>query len=593
MNNDEKTTEGTKAINRRSFLKGAIAAGAVAASGAALTACSAGAQNASEGTSASSGAEQDGVVTADILKQKWSFEIATEPIADSEIDETFEADVVVIGAGTAGLLTANSAADQGLKVHVVTASEFPVSRGGSNNATYSKAMERVGLPRTSLRHMQKELLNGAYNMDTKKWGRWYNNSENAMNWVIDIMENAGYVTGIEETTPVDPESLFAIPATSHGWMKPDDLNGPAMGQPFLVQEFADRLAKMGGAVFYKNIGKQLVRGGVANGTEGRVDAIIAQREDGSYAKYIGTKAVVLATGDFSANRDMMARYCPSYVDAISDDMYDTPPNYDAGFQHTGLYKGEGHQMGLWVGAAWQKAFPNCHMGGIMSPGPTKGYATHWGLIIDDNGERFIDEYSVAPVAGESILLQDKSVAYAIWDTGYATNPGSWSSANTLMWPPVGEEIPYPSAEIETAAWDERVDAGMYVKGDTIESVIEQLGLPASTIETVNRYNEYARSGEDLEFHKRPDMLFEIKEGPFYGQKAEGKMCMTVLGGLRTNAYMQVCDVDDEAIPGLYNVGTMVGDVFKGSYTFMTCGANLGINCITFGYLTGQYIAENE
>lgn len=69
--------------------------------------------------------------------------------------------------------------------------------------------------------------------------------------------------------------------------------------------------------------------------------------------------------------------------------------------------------------------------------------------------------------------------------------------------------------------------------------------------------------------------------------------LTVLGGLNTDANMRVLDADDEPLPGLYNVGTMVGDMFATNYTFMTEGANYGANCIMFGYLTGKYIAENE
>ena len=69
--------------------------------------------------------------------------------------------------------------------------------------------------------------------------------------------------------------------------------------------------------------------------------------------------------------------------------------------------------------------------------------------------------------------------------------------------------------------------------------------------------------------------------------------LTVLGGLNTNVNMQVCDAEDKVIPGLYNVGTMVGDMFAGTYTFMIEGANYGMTCVTFGYLTGKYIAENE
>ena len=55
--------------------------------------------------------------------------------------------------------------------------------------------------------------------------------------------------------------------------------------------------------------------------------------------------------------------------------------------------------------------------------------------------------------------------------------------------------------------------------------------------------------------------------------------------------MQVCDADDQPIEGLYNVGTMVGDLFAGRYTFNIQGANYGMACVTFGYLTGKLLAE--
>ena len=67
---------------------------------------------------------------------------------------------------------------------------------------------------------------------------------------------------------------------------------------------------------------------------------------------------------------------------------------------------------------------------------------------------------------------------------------------------------------------------------------------------------------------------------------------TVMGGLRTNENMQVCTDDDQPIPGLYNVGTMAGDMFANIYNFRMQGHNYG-QCLCFGYLTGKYIAENE
>lgn len=57
--------------------------------------------------------------------------------------------------------------------------------------------------------------------------------------------------------------------------------------------------------------------------------------------------------------------------------------------------------------------------------------------------------------------------------------------------------------------------------------------------------------------------------------------------------MQVCDADDIPIPGLYNVGIMVGDMYANIYTFMIEGFNYGACCLTFGHLTGKYIVENE
>lgn len=585
-------TQECRGIGRRDFVKAALATGAIAVSASALGGCSA---------EPSQGAAVDtaGPLTAEILGQKWSFEIVPEPIPEADIAETIEADVVVIGAGVSGLVTANSAAEDGLKVVVVSASTAPVSRGGSNNAIYSKAMEQAGLPRTPAWQILKEVFYGSCNMDTKKWYRFYNNSEMTMNWAIDLMEAAGHKCGIEVTTPTDLDSLWAVPATSHGWLNEEGL-GTAMGQPIFANRLAQRLTdELGGAIYYENVGKQLVRGGTANGTSGKVEGVIARRADGSHVRYMGSKAVVLATGDFSANRDMMAKYCPSFVSAIADEVFDAPTNYDASFQYGGLMKGEGQQMGLWVGAAWQKSFPNCPMGGTMMPGPSWGYGSHWGLLVDRHGERFIDEYAVSSAAGPIVGLQDGGLAYAIWDAGYAYHTGC--STAGLDGAPIGDPRAVdPAPEEMIAMWDSVVEGGAgafgpanYVKADTVQGVIEALGLPASTIDTVERYNSYARDGADLEFHKRPDMVHEIKDGPFYGAAgAPGKMILTVLGGLRTNVNMQVCDEADEPIPGLYNVGTMVGDVFYGNYSFMVCGANYGMNCLTFGYLTGKHIALN-
>ena len=576
-------------ISRRSFLKGGATAAIGAGAAMSLGGCS---PKAEGGAPSAAGASGDGMNAAR-WNEKWSFEIPPEAITDDQIVDTVEADVVVVGAGTSGLVVANTAAEAGLDVVVVSASEKPVARGGSNGVVYCKVFERDGLDRIDPSMIEKEIYCAANKVDQKKWYTYYAHSEESANWAIDLMEQAGYKVISEENTPMDPKSLYFQPRSAIGWAAPESMElepeyqnlGTGMAQPLFVKRLAEYLVEQGGRIDFKNIGRQLVRGDVPNGTEGRVTGIITEREDGTFAKYVGTKAVVLATGDFSANRDMMYKYAPNVAHYIEDDVYDGETDYDIGFSKGGLYKGDGQRMGLWVGAAWQKA-PNCLMGSYTRvPGPTIYYGNHWGLLVDRNGERFMNEYCSRNLASETIYLQDGSTAFAIWDTAYArhfrTSTG-WmnDSANS-------------DDEATIKQWDEFVENKAYVKGDTLEEVIDQLGLPPSTIDTIKRYNDLAAAGNDEDFHKPADVMYEIKEGPFYGAAPAGSNILTILGGLRTNIHMQVCDSDDNPIPGLYNVGTMVGDAFCGTYTFQVEGANYGMNCLTFGYLTGKYIAENE
>ena len=583
-------------LDRRNFLKGAAVTAVGAMGAATLAACSPANKADKDAEAASAGApDGESYNTAATAQRKWAFEIPPEPIAEADIKETIEADLVVVGCGTAGLMTANSAAEAGVDTIIVSASMKPTCRGGSNNAVYCKAFEAQGYPRVPVEQYEKEIFCQTHKVDQRKWYQHYNHSEEAMNWTIDLMEKAGYGITIEIGTPDDEDSLYLQRTAAVGW----DLNGqtpPEEGleivtgkmQPLLVWELARHLEEdLKGTIYYKNVAEQLVR---EDDNTGRVSAVVCKREDGTYAKYVGKKAVVLATGDFSGDRDMMRRYCPETADYVSDDVYDKDPDWDQGFKYGGIYKGQGQKMGLWVGAAWQKSFPNCTMGAYWGPGPRNLYTNHLGLLVDRDGQRFMNENCVGPLASQNIMMLPEKKAYAIWDAGYAKHEavsGDWTNDSMMT----GDE----AVAAAVASWDKAASGAnkTYVKGDTVEEVVEKLGLPKEAVETVKRYNELAAKGADDDFHKDAKHLHPIEEGPFYGEMTDVFGFLTVMGGLNTNVNMQVCDADDLPIPGLYNVGTMVGDVFAGTYTFMIEGANYGMNCVTFGYLTGKYIAENE
>lgn len=574
----------TATMSRKSFIKASAVAGGSAAMGAAFGgAISAHAEEAS-GEGGSTGA-----LTADSVRgQKWAFEIPPQAIEESEISTTKEADVVVVGAGTSGLCAAISAAEEGLSVILFAMGAAPVGRGGSNFAFHSKYRESLGLePINPSPYLYHHMLGCTFDIDEDKWFKWYQNSETTMNWLIDIMAETGeYDLNLEQYTHdyIDDElSPEYTPLGTHGWFLPDS---PAVGdgQPLVTRRLGEKAAELGVTLDYNTRAVQLVRGGVCNGTEGRVDAVVAIDPDGNYVKYVGSKAIVLATGDFSRDRDMVAKYAPQAYDWITN--FDAGDDFDpeAGKIYGGLYTGDGQKMGLWVGAAWQKAYPNAAMAGTRFAG-----ADDIGFLVNSKGKRFMNESLCGTYATNQYKHVFGKTVYEIWDTAYATAGDPWPKRKT------GYLTPLMTPEEVIEDWETKVADGTYYKADTLEELIEQMGLPAETLEEIEKYNGYAQAGEDLEFFKRPEFLHTISEPPFYGAVADPSKptFLCLMGGLRTDLDMRVCDADDNPIPGLYNVGTMVGDCYGNVYSLKLGGHNLGMNCICFGYLTGKFIAENE
>ena len=185
-------------MNRRNVLKGAAltAVGAVSATTLAACAPTASSDKQDEILPATGGDQYNTAATA---QRPWAFEVAPDPIPADQIAETIEADVVVVGCGTSGLMAANSAAEEGLDAIIVSASTKPTSRGGSNNAVYCKAFQAQGYPRVPIEQYQKEIFCQVHKVEQRKWYLHYNNSEEAMNWACDLMEKAGYGIDIERS----------------------------------------------------------------------------------------------------------------------------------------------------------------------------------------------------------------------------------------------------------------------------------------------------------------------------------------------------------------------------------------------------------
>jgi succinate dehydrogenase/fumarate reductase flavoprotein subunit len=574
-------------ISRRGFLTGAgAAAGLAAAAGMGLTGCA-------PASSGSKAASSDAALTASAAsKQKWSFETAPSMPADSEIKQTYQADVVVVGSGVSGMCCAVSAAESGCDTIVVSAGTKAVGRGGSNQAIGSKYQKQMGIEDSvEARREQTMIEQIAATMfcDKRKWARWENNSGAFMDWMVGKMTAKGLKVSLEPAY-VDPDGVLSSPAASHNFWNDSQPLGVFYGAPLIAQAYADTFANdLGGKMYFQHNAYCLVRD---DNSKGRVSAVIAKNADGDYVKFEAKKAVVLATGDFSKNEDMMARYCPYVYGKMKDKLMFGTPDYDVEMNYSGLMDGRGQQMGLWVGAAWQKTFPTpCAINGGAT-GPAHCVVDNfWGINLASDGKRFMNENTNFAYAAYAKLQLPEQTVYAVWDTAYASTQSEWETLGCT----VGEVngIPKSTPDKLITSWDQMVQSGSYVKADTLDALLAKLdGLDVDQAKaSIATYNGYAEKGMDEEFHVNPKLLYPIKQGPFYGSKSTGATFLSTMGGLRTDAGMQVCEDDDTPIQGLYNVGSMIGDFYANSYNFGFPGQNLGGACGCFPWLLGRDLAK--
>ena len=571
----------SKNLSRRDFLKGTAAtvAGAAALGLVGLNVPSAHAEEAPE---------EEFLTAESYANRKWKFEVMPKeyPIPDDQISQVFTNEIVVVGSGMSGLTTAVSAQEGGADVRVISAGARAISRGGSNHAIGSKKQKELGIdysPDTeSGRHAAKvEKHSASCYIDERKWSNWINHSGEAMDWMIDKMASKGLHVALEPGY-VDPDGILTVPPGSHSFWNEKQPFGMLFGAPLCAQAYADIFTENGGVIDFKTKALYLIRD---DNNTGRVSAVVAQNLDtGEYIKYEATKAVVLATGDFSKDPDMMAKYAPWAWKLYKNSIDTTKVNYDVELAYNGLYAGDGHKMGLWVGAGWQKTYPNAPMINCGAGGPTvNSIDNFWGINLTSDGRRYHNEVTNFSYGAIALLQLPDHIAFSVWDSQYAYIQDKWETFGC------------------TVNDENNVEAGSYWKADTIEELVDMMGFTGqareNAIKSINDYTRYAEQGCDEEFHVAPSALHPIKTPPFYATRTRfGMNAMTFLcvtGGLRTNEYMQVCQDDDTPIDGLFNTGIMTGDYYAGTYNFVMPGQNLGGVCNCLSYVLGKRLADKD
>lgn len=276
-------------------------------------------------------------------------------------------------------------------------------------------------------------------------------------------------------------------------------------------------------------------------SDGRVCGIVV-REAGEERCIRARRAVILTSGGFIWNDEMLSRYAPR----LRLGQYKTGTETD---------DGSGIRMGMAAGGA------AIHMAeGDISLVIFPPVTLKEGIYVNRVGQRYLNEDAYLGRAGEYALLQQEGHAYLVVDDACFAQPS---------------QFPISVAAV----------------GETIAELEAELGMPDSSLQrTVSYYNEHARKGADPLFHKNSKWLRPLDQAPFgaLDLRVENMVyCIFTLGGLHINAAGAVQNPAGESIPGLFAAGRTTSGLAKRGYS---SGISLGDSSF-FGRRAGKMAAD--
>ena len=555
--NEEGIMKEAKGISRRSLLKGAtLGAAGVAAMG--MFGCSP-ASSSAEGGSDAKGGESG----------KHTWEVKPEPITD--IAETVDTEVLVIGAGYSGTCCALNAAENGTKVILVEKDNVPNGHGvGGTGAVGSRVLDEMGIKLDKSLEMERWVSTCGGRCRESLVGKWFRESERCMNWLLDVAESDGAkcMVTVGSRSAVHPEA-DCYHMISGGQTTNDNLSIAN----YIEYLFIAKAEETGNfELVYNSPAVQLVQD-----ESGKVTGAICETENG-YVQYNASKGVVLATGDVSYNDEYIDEFAPiakKVMTRLCSDQGNT---------------GDGHNMAAWAGGTFQDG-----------PWPTMMHPQAAGmfhgpfLFVNPDGKRFMNEATwVQGKCVGTMVNGGYDHCWSIFDANFeADNTASLEHGGGMFWDgfrAVGST--YADASASHAATVEKgieSDPENYKKADTLEELLSQLDVDVDTAKaTIERYNELCKAGEDTDFFKESHFLFPVEEGPFYATRVAPGL-LAVVGGIHISDNFEVLDAENNPIEGLYAIGNCSGDMYAYDYPINVQGNSHG-RCLVEGKCLGEQLA---
>ncbi len=443
-----------------------------------------------------------------------------------------EADVIIVGAGAAGMTAAITATENGANVIVLEKSNVlggntVCAANGINgadsavqlaNETYVEKEASV----EGLEHLQMNNEDARENL-VKAFAE---NSGETLDWLSSLGVN--FEVDIQEDERNSDQNYYMVKDTTDG--------STAIT---MINRVSAKLKDLGITVYYSMDAHDLVQDD--NGT---VTGVIATDANGEEITFSG-KAILLATGGFGQNSELVGQYNEHLANAVTDEVAPTT--------------GEGLLMALSVGADTAnldaiQTFPAVIPGyGMILPFNLPGGFTPDALYVNNSAERFTAEAFEIP---DAILAQDKGEVYCVFD-----DSGMNDGLQNLM------------------------NLGYVQSGETAEELAEKLGIDGTVLQTtIDSFNEDIADGTDDAFGREQNL--NPIEGTLYGYRF-GVGAHYFMGGVLINEKTQVIDTEGNPIDGLYAAGEVTGG-FHG--TFRVDGSGLG-DSFTFGRIAGRELAE--
>ncbi|WP_288875975.1 flavocytochrome c [uncultured Fusobacterium sp.] len=468
--------------------------------------------------------------------------VKTEKVAKLK-QEIVNEDVVVIGAGGAGLVAAIEAKLNGAKnVAVLEKMAFAggntLISGGEYAAPNNWIQEKKGI-QDSKDIFYNDILKGGDNEGDPKLVRVLaDNALDGAKWLRDYVD----------VTFEDRQLFFGGHSVERS-LVPKDATGVEMIKKLLAK--ADEL---GIKVYYETPATELIV------DKDRVVGVKAESATTDYT-FNAKNGVIIASGGFGSNVQMRMKYNKDIDDSILS-------------TNTVGITGDGIVMAEKVGAKLEdmqfiQTYPTCD--------PISGALLYFGdvrlaggsILVNQEGKRFVEELQRRDVISMAIKSQPGSVAYQFCDQAQVDNSG------------VAE---HHKGEVEYL-----FNNKLLVKANTIKEAADFFGIDAKELEkTVDKYNEYAKNGKDLEFNKRGKLTPFDKNGPFYIMKAVPAVHHT-MGGLKIDENARVINQNGEPIKGLYAAGEVTGDIHGTN----RLGSDAIADITVFGKIAGKNVMQEN